>query len=270
VVPIYDGTVIQPTEFSELSNVLANSSVGSAGPAAGAVSENYDLFVWNNAGTLTLTRGPVWTNATTRSAGTALVMVKGLLLNNAAITNGPAASRGTYVGTIRTDAGAATVSWAFGGSAAGGTPATLNVWNMYNRVSVRAFVNDSTATWTYTSATIQSANASNGNRISMVRGLDNEAVNATYTCRFSTAAAANGFGTIGIGLDATNAYGTGVPALLINVLAAGKTGASMTATGGGLIGLGFHFLQACENGDAVNITTFIGAASMGLMATTLQ
>jgi hypothetical protein len=105
----------------------------------------------------------------------------------------------------------------------------------------------------------------------MVRGLNNEAVESSYSCRFSTAAAVNGFASIGIGLDATNSYGSGIPALLINVLIAGKTGATMVAPGQvSLPGLGFHFLQACENGDGTNATAFIGAASMLLKATTLQ
>ena len=77
-VPIWNGTTMTPTTFAELSNVTTASSVGSAGPAAVAASSVYDLFVWSNAGTITLTRGPAWTNDTTRSAGTALMRVGGI------------------------------------------------------------------------------------------------------------------------------------------------------------------------------------------------
>ena len=109
---LYNGTAMVPTTFTELNNVTTASSTGKAGPAAVAASSVYDLFVWSNAGTPTLTRGPAWTNDTTRSAGTALVRVAGIYLNNAAITNGPAASRGTYVGTVRSNA-SAQIDWIF-------------------------------------------------------------------------------------------------------------------------------------------------------------
>jgi putative flippase GtrA len=97
---IYDGTNMVPTTFAEYSQALSDTAKS---PAATAASSLYDMFAWNDAGTFRCTRGPAWTNGTTRSAGTALVRVKGVLVNNAAITNGPAAQRGTYVGTIQTD-----------------------------------------------------------------------------------------------------------------------------------------------------------------------
>ena len=273
-IPIWNGSVWVPTVFTELTNVLANSSVGNAGPAAGAASKNYDLFVWNNSGTLYLTRGAAWFSDTARSTATEndLQRVQGVLCNLNAITNGPAAGYGIYVGTVRTDAGGATVSWALGGVSAGGTPATLNVWNMHNRVSTQAIVRDSTASWTYTSATPQAANASNNNRVSLIRGLNDEPVDASYQCRFTTAAAANAFGSIGLGLDATNAFAAN-QGLLIDVLAAGQTGASMIVNPGlasPLIGLGFHFIQACENSDGTHVTTFTGSLSMALRVQTNQ
>lgn len=58
-IPIYNGSRWTLETFAQLSNVLANSTVGSAGPAAGAAGKNYDFFVWSNAGVLTLTRGPL-------------------------------------------------------------------------------------------------------------------------------------------------------------------------------------------------------------------
>lgn len=256
IVPIYDGTVIQPTEFAELSNVLADSATGKAGPAAGAASENYDMFVWNDAGTLRLTRGPVWTNATTRSAGTALVMVKGLLLNNAAITNGPAASRGTYVGTIRTDAGGATVTWSIGGSAAGGTLGALNVWNMYNRRFFTATVINSNGNWTYSSATIRAAEGSATMRVNMVRGLQEDDVWAQYHAVMTLVASATTFGVVGIGLDVTNGYTQSRGQL--NSQAAAALSGAQKGTYVGNPGLGFHFLSANENGDGTNNVTFIG------------
>ena len=69
LVPIYNGTTLLATPFTELSNVTTESSTGNAGPAAVANNSNYDLFVWNNGSTVTLTRGPPWTSDTSRGSG---------------------------------------------------------------------------------------------------------------------------------------------------------------------------------------------------------
>lgn len=263
-IPIWDGTKWVNSPFTELSNILANSATGNAGPAAGAASKNYDLFVSVIAGVLTLTRGGAWNSDTVRSATTEndLQRVGGFLCNLNNITNGPLAGFGLYVGTIRTDAGGATVSWALGGSAAGGTPATINLWNAYNRNKYVAAVSDSNGSWSYTAATIRASDNNNGNRISMIRGLDIESVEATFSQRIRTAAAAGGYGIISIGLDSTSAASTqpsGNAAISLNVLAAGQEDSTAVASYDALPGLGFHYLQAQELGDGVNATTFNGA-----------
>lgn len=254
LIPIYDGTNFTMMAFTELTNVLANAATGNAGPAAGAANENYDLFVWNNAGTLTLTRGPVWTNATTRSAGTALVRTNGILLNNASITNGPAASRGTYVGTVRTDSGGATVSWSRGGSAAGGTLATINVWNAYNRVPILGAVLNSDTSWTYSSATIRAVAGSATMRVNLVRGLDEEVSEFHYETSAQLAAASGAAAVVGFGVDATNAF-SGPRANVGNNAATAKL-EYPSVNYNVLVGLGFHFVSACEQGDGTNTTTY--------------
>lgn len=267
LVPIWDGIQFKPQIFAELTNVLANSATGSAGPAAGAASKNYDLFVWNNAGVITLTRGGAWNSDTVRSATTEndLQRVNGVLCNLNTITNGPAAGYGTYVGTVRTDAGGATVSWSVGGTAAGGTPATLNLWNMYNRVDVRPVVIDSNVSWNYTTATVRALDNSNGNRISFIRGLAEDSIEAMLMTRIQTAAGVNSFGFIGIALNATNAF-TQQQALVINILAAGDTGVSIAAkfigSNPAVVAIGFNFLQATEQGDGANVSTIYGTPYM--------
>lgn len=269
IVPCWNGTRFSPEVFTELSNVLANSSTGNAGPAAGAASKNYDLFVWKSGTTLYLTRGAAWNSDTARSATTEndLQRVNGVLCNLNAITNGPAAGYGTYVGTVRTDAAGATVSWSPGGSAAGGTPATLNVWNMYNRVRVTATVSDSTASWTYANAAsvIRPSNNSAGNRASFVRGLNDETMEASFTETVSVPASAGvAFGGTAFGLDATNAtvaapngVSGGVTTNTNTFTEFGKTAARYA----GLPGLGFHFLQAVEFVDTTSTITFYGGSN---------
>lgn len=249
---IYDGTNMVPTVFPELSNVLANSSTGNAGPAAAAASSVYDLFVWNNGGTVTLTRGPAWTNDTTRSAGTALVRVNGVWMNNASITNGPAAQRGTYVGTIRTN-GSATVDWIFGASASGGTAGFLGVWNAYNRVEVATTVVDSGAQYSYTSNTTRQARASSGNQISFVVGLQEDGLTATYTQRVTWAAVSGATLLFGIGFDTTTSYSV---RLVLSAPTAAGASTSNSLAWPTRPGIGLHFVAALEQSDNTNANFF--------------
>lgn len=267
-VPIWNGTTFTNTTFSELSNVLANAATGNAGPAAGAAASNYDLFVWSNAGTLTLTRGAAWNSATARSATTEndLQRVNGIYCNLNAITNGPAVGYGTYVGTIRTDAATATVTFSpRTTAAAGGALSACNVWNMYNRVLVSAVSRDSTASWNYTSATVRSADNSNGNRIEFVMGLAEDMIRAHYVGGMTGAAVAGAFAEVGIGLDVTNAY-SGWKARGTNMRAAADS--HVPSGGWEARAIGYHFLQAVEAGDGTNATTFLGnsTAVQGLYA----
>ena len=98
--------------FAELTNATTQSSMGNAGPAAVAANKNYDMFVWSNAGNATFTRGAAWNSDTVRSATTEndLTRINGVPVNLNAITNGPAAGRGTYVGTVRSD-GSSQINW---------------------------------------------------------------------------------------------------------------------------------------------------------------
>lgn len=127
IIPLYDGTNMIPTAFNELSQLATDTTKS---PAAAAASSVYDMFVWNDGGTLRLSRGPVWTNATTRAM--ALSMVQGIQTNATAITNGPAANRGTYVGTVLTNS-SAQFQVTRGGIL---TAARIGVWNAYNRIAL--------------------------------------------------------------------------------------------------------------------------------------
>src|SRR6185369_6921163 len=64
-VPIYDGAAFVPTPFAERSNDLTQSSTGKAGPATAGPYQVIDVFVWNDAGTIRLTRGPKWRKSAT-------------------------------------------------------------------------------------------------------------------------------------------------------------------------------------------------------------
>lgn len=178
--PIWNGNAFIWQQIpGVLTNVLANAATGNAGPAAVAAQTTYDVFIWSAAGTFTLTRGPAWANSTAGSgargtgAGTTeLNLVNGIWVNKFAITNGPAAGYGTYIGSFTTD-GSGTLSYtATFKAVTGGWQNNISIWNMYNRVDVCPAVSDLTATWTQ--ATYNSyvpTRNTNGTRINFTAGL---------------------------------------------------------------------------------------------------
>jgi hypothetical protein len=194
-IPIYDGTNFAMTSFSELSVATTDTTKS---PAAIGASKLNDWFVWNDAGTIRVGHGPDWTSDTARSAGTVLTLVKGIWLNNAAITNGPAASRGTYVGTTLSNA-SSQLDWQFGTTT---LPGLFGVWNCYNRRRVTSLVREVADSWTYATAAWRAYNNNGANGHRFVCGLAEDAFTARFTGHTS---GANG-GAVGIGYDVSNAF----------------------------------------------------------------
>jgi len=241
LIPISNGSVFVPTAFAEVSQAATDTTKS---PAAVANNSVYDIFCWIDTGpTNRCTRGPAWTNDTTRSAGTALNLNLGIWVNAVSITNGPAAGLGTYVGSCRSN-GTATFDLKFGTPAAGGGQAWFSCWNMYNRAPAGAHVQDTNASSgvaTVISAFDSAGTGSGlGNRISILHGIDEDAVDATFAVRSTTTSPNNT--REGFCLDSTSAF-------TANSSTAIQSGALDTTAIGrfsGFIGLGFHFLQACE------------------------
>jgi len=208
VLPIWDGAKFAVRTFAELSNDLTATGTGKAGPAAATTNKNYDFFVWSDAGTLRLTRGPLWASDTARGVGadtSELEVVQGFEVNKHAIVNGPAAGAGLYVGTVRTN-GTSTVDFKLGNRAVGGEAALIGLWNRFNRVPVAGFVGDTTNTWAYNTSTWRSANASDGMRVSAVAGLREDVLRARYDATAYSATVSGGSNAlVGIGFDSTTA-----------------------------------------------------------------
>ena len=247
-VPIYNGTSWTPTVFTELSQATTDATKS---PAAVAANSNYDLFVWDDSGTLRCTRGPAWTSDTGRGTGvgtTELVRVSGVWMNTVAITNGPGASRGTYVGTVRSN----------GSSQIDDSLTNRHVWNTYNRVQRAMRRLETVDSWSYSTDTYQQANASSSNQLAIVRGLDEDTVAATILAAcVNTVGAVNP--AVGVGLDSTTATATGG----INGLKALSVAAiadQVMGTWTGYPGLGYHFLAWLERVTATGTTTWYGDA----------
>jgi len=256
LVPIYDGTGFKWTAFAELTNTTTDNTKN---PAAVTTNSNYDLFVWNDAGTIRLGRGPAWTSDAGRGTGagtTELERVNGLLVNKIAITNGPAAQRGTYVGTVRSD-GSSQINWHVGAVAANGTAGLLNVWNAYNRVTVEGHIGDTTDSWNYSTATARPSNNSSTMRVSFVQGLQEDSFWAEFANQ-STNGSQQILAYAGIGYDSTTAF-SGRWSSNANPVGVGS--GIFTAVGSHRVqALGFHYMQAMENTAATGTTTWYGDA----------
>jgi hypothetical protein len=250
-----------------MTNILANSSSGNAGPAAAVAASVYDLVAWNNAGTCTLTRDVAWTSVTTPAAGDAFARVNGILVNSVAITNGPAAGYGTYLGTIATDAGGAKVTFNPTPAAASGGPtngAWVGLWNETNRVPVIGLAQDSKANWQEANSTWQQSDGSANNRVTVVIGQQEDFVDATFAEIIQ--ASAGGSPSIGIGLDST-ATPSGQIGQVYGPASAGiRTNGTAMANLGTQLAAGVHYLQALEWSSEATLTYFYGSGNSGSVA----
>jgi hypothetical protein len=250
-VPIYDGSAFVSTTFTELSLALGTLTSGA----------NYDVFVYLVSTTPTLILGPAWTSDTARGTGagtTELERVKGIWVNKASISGGPAANRGTYLGTIRTTSTTAT-GCRFG-QATTQTGGQWYIWNAYNRVPVDLVVFDSTATWTYNSATYRQANAAAGNKVEYVAGLSTDPVRASVLCGCNPNALNDG-GLLGVGVDSTSATSAKLRNLgLSNTTTVWQL---LNAHYSGFPGVGYHALNWLEAVAGNATVTFIGSDGGG-------
>ena len=245
--PIWSGARFYPANLGgELSQAATDATKS---PAAVAASSLYDMFVWSDGGTFRCTRGPAWSSATARGTGagtTELNTVNGVLVNKNAITNGPAAGFGTYVGTIASN-GSSTIDFILGGASNGGTAAFLNVWNAYNRTKTVTYVQDTTTSWTYGTASYRSANNSTGNRVTFVSGLQRDFFAARYTTQGAAGAGLNF--SIAIGLDNVTTPSGPSPGCASTATVVFSTDYVGSA-------LGQHYVQALETASGASVTFF--------------
>jgi hypothetical protein len=262
-VPLFDGSSWTMTDTGgELSQATTDTTKS---PAAVGASLIYDIFVWNDGGTIRATRGPAWTSDTARSAGTALVRAtNGLYLNNASITNGPAASRGTYVGTIRSNA-SSQIDWIYGGSASGGTAGFFGVWNAYNRIDVGATVIDSGAEYSYVNTARQSRGSA-GNQIQMVTGLSEDSLRSVYSQGVSDYSTGSAFlgASIGIGINSTTTASS-YAANSVNGVTDNTFSAFLATSLSIVIPIGFNKIAALEWGSTGS--TFCEGGNPGAILT---
>lgn len=228
VIALYNGTAWQTFTFTELSIAVPATTV-----------TMYDVFVYNNSGTLTLEL-TAWTNDTTRA--TALLLQDGVYVKTGATTR-------RYVGSFRTT------------GSSGQTEDSLAkryVWNYYNRHARTMRVLEGTNTWTYSTAAFRCANNTGTcvNQLDFVYGVVEDSVSAFVVANASGSAG----GTqvwVSIGYDSETAADAGA---LSNSEYVQNAGIAMPVNAqiNKLPAVGRHLLVWLEKGNAGGVITWYG------------
>jgi len=237
-ISLYDGTKWIWYTFAERSLSLTLTS-----------AKNYDVFLYNNAGTLTLELSAAWTNDTTRAD--ALTTQNGIYVKSGATTR-------RLLGTIR----------ASGTNTTEDSLAKRFVVNVDNLVRRPVYVHDATDSWTYTTATWRQKNASTANQFETVAPLAGLiTVDLIENAVATNATTANV--RSGIGRDVTNAFAT---QSTTGTARAGVTAVTTHATNQisicrESVPLGYHYYAELEYSDAAGTTTWYGDAGGSVLKT---
>lgn len=195
--------------------------------AAPTSTGTFDVFaVWATPTSMTL-EYQKWGSANSRSSFS-LSRVNGILVLTSDYSR-------RYLGTVYADTA----------NSLNDTTRQRHIWNMYNRLQRTAYAYESTASWSYTTASWRPANNTTANRVEFVRGLDEEAVNAILTGKCS-----NTNGYLGIGRGTSSA----------DVSLQGTT-YDVSVGYCGKVGIGFVALYMLEYGGASS--TFYGGGAYG-------
>jgi hypothetical protein len=220
LVSLYSGSAWATYALTERSLALTLTS-----------ANNYDVFLYNNSGTLTL-ETLIWTNDTTRA--TALVLQDGVLVKSGATTR-------RYLGTIR----------ASGTNTTEDSAARRFVWNFYNRTAFRDYRPDLADTWT--SNANGTFSAMNGGAAAwkheFVIGLDEYQMKARLmlTCDIDFIAA--------IAIDGSTSFDRAKSTVAIHRNANITTHAAFFAA---YAGIGYHYLQAIQTCRDTTVRTAYG------------
>jgi hypothetical protein len=228
-IAIYDGTRWELYTFSELTLALGTLTS----------DKNYDVFIYDNAGTLTLELSSAWTNDTTRAD--ALALQDGIPVKSGATTR-------RHLGTIRTTSTTTTED------SGGGTTTQVGgkrfLWNRYNQVPRQLEVFDATDSWSYTTGTWRVANGATAptNCVEYVVGDAATLVEVKSLSVASLSSNSARTASGGVGLDASTPSGFYTSGYNLNT----SIHALMIGRYRGYPGLGYHYLSWLEYGPDGN------------------
>ncbi len=234
-IALWNGNGWQIYAFAEISLALTITS-----------GKNYDVFLYDNSGTLTIELSAAWTDDTTRAD--AIALQDGIYCKSGALTR-------RWLGTLRASG---TNQTADSGGNAGTTQVggTRFVWNAYNQVRRNLNVIDTTNSWSYTTNTWRQADGASGNKVEYVTGdgsliLDARVVHSVFVQNNGAIA------STAVGVDSITAPSGFRQAAFLN---AGSSNAyvAINATYAGCPGLGYHYLSWLELGATGSSSTFVG------------
>lgn len=238
----YHGHQIALYDGSSNWELLTFSEISVSVPSTSATP--FDIFVYNNSGTVTLATSD-WTNDTTRAI--ALTTQDGVYVKSGTPTY-------RYLGTGRTT------------SVAGQTEDSLTkrfLWNHCNRVHRALEVQESTSSWSYGTNSWRAANNSTANRVEFVLGLAEGIVTLILHAGGRAGTSGEEFG-VGIGQDSTSSYHTDTLGLF------GEYNVDWDKQANGTLhtvpSVGYHYYQWLEiapSGTATFYGNGIGISGMG-------
>jgi hypothetical protein len=215
-IALYNGAIWKLYGASEVSFTLTSLTS----------DKNYDVFLYDNSGTLTIELSAAWSTDTARTD--ALALQDGVLVKSGSLTR-------RYLGTIRTTSTSTTED----------SIAKRFVWNYYNPVKRRMLVIESTSSWAYTTQAFRQVRATASNKFEYVSGQPDTLVSArSYVIYYSTTSTVTCMG--GVGIDSTTVSSAQV--------FGGNNGAANiaqqdTAEYQGYPGLGYHAINWLEYGS---------------------
>lgn len=175
-IALWNGSMWVVYAFSELSLALGTLTS----------DKNYDVFCYDNAGTLTLEFSAAWSSDTARTD--ALALQDGVYCKSGALTR-------RYLGTFRTISTTQTCSFLGNTHQAGGK---RFLWNAYNQVPLQLSVIDTTGTVSYSTAAWRQYNAATGNKVEYVQGLTGYLVEAHVVSTYGDTSGNNAYTNIGV------------------------------------------------------------------------
>lgn len=238
-IALYDGTATWNVRtFSEITISLSGFTA----------SKPYDIFAYDNAGVVTI-ETLVWTDATNRA--TAIVKQNGVWVKSGATTR-------RLLGTIYINSSGGQTDDAFTKRNVSNATPTSRVRRPMRRL-------ETTASWTYTTATWRQANAATANQLEFVVSVAEVPLSASVLAMASNDGAGRVF-NVGIGLDSTSTLATGC-LVHYGVAQVVNFRQLVTASLVTLPAVGRHLAVWLEQAEAAGTTTWsavVGVAQAGI------
>lgn len=225
MVSIFDGTRLRLYSSVEISLAVTLT-----------INKVYDVFIFDNAGTLALELSAAWSGIGTRTD--ALASQSGQIVKSGTTTR-------RWLGSI----------WASGTNQISDTAALVGVGNAYNAVPRKLEFFSSATAWTYNSTTIRQAAGATANKVSGVCAWASTPV--SLEVGVTTIPTVGTRSLIGIGVDVTNAYSAHSSRL------SGQSNANNGHVFGKYVdtpGIGYHDFNWLESIDAASTSTFYTSA----------